>query len=668
MKKLLILVIAFGVQFSFAQNERTHACANAKIASFNNHQSNQTSNQKTSGTTALISHEKGYDVKFVHLNLNVERTTKYISGSGRTVATVTVPTLDTFSCLLHLNLIIDSVRLNGVLKTYTRKDSVVKVKTNSTMTSGQSIDALIYYHGTPPVGGSAIGSGFSNGTSGSWGNQCTWSLSESLVAYHWWPCKQILTDKIDSSWVFVTTDSLNKAGSNGLLKNVVTVGSKKRYEWKSKHVIDYYLISVAVAKYKEYNIYAKPQYLPGDSILIQNYIYDNAIVSPTFISGQKVQLDKIKQTLELECNLFGMYKFKDEKYGHCMAPFGGGMEHQTMTSIGAFDFYVDAHELGHQWWGDNVTCKGWQDIFINEAFASYTEHLVAQYLDPVNFMPNLNAAHTNVMSQPGGMCFLVGHDTVDANKIFSSRLTYDKGGAIIRTLQFVVNNDSTWFNGLRGFQNAYANSTASVPDFKSYMETYTSMNFTQFFNQWYYGQGYPTFNVTWNSLPGKAFLKSVQSTSTPTSVALFITPIEYKLARTGYPDTIVRVMHSNTTENYTIALLGTVTSVTVDPNQWVINKVIGPTKDITLSVDNFNATGNEISISPNPTSGIINVNFAQDTKGTAEVFDVSGKLILKESLNANLKIDISNKESGVYMVVLKDENGAPFKTEKVIKN
>jgi aminopeptidase N len=665
MKKLLFLTFilaSFGIK---AQTERTHPCAHSKIAAFKS-QHASSENQKT--TAFLPSHEKEYDVKFVHLNLNVERTTKYISGSGRTVATVTAATLDTFSCLLHLNLIIDSVRLNGVLKTYTRKDSVVKVKTSTTMTTGQTIDALIYYHGTPPVGGSAIGSGFSNGNSTTWGNQCTWSLSESLVAYHWWPCKQILTDKIDSSWVFVTTDSTNKAGSNGLLKNVVVVpGGKKRYEWKSKHFIDYYLISVAVAKYKEYDLYAKPMYLAGDSILIQNYIYDNAWASSTFQTGQKLILDKMKPVLEFECNMYGMYKFKDEKYGHCMAPFGGGMEHQTMTSLGFFDYYVDAHELGHQWWGDNVTCKGWQDIWINEGWASYTEHLVAQYLDPANFLPNLNAAHNNVMSAPGGMCFLVGHDTVDANKIFDSRLTYDKGGAIIRTLQFVINNDSLWFNGIRGFQNTFGNSTASVPDFKSYMETYTSMNFTQFFNQWYYGQGYPTFATTWNNFGTTVVIKAVQSTSTPTSVPVFITPIQYAIKRSSLPDTIVRVMHTNPTETYTFSVMGTVTTVSVDPNQWIINKAT-VAKDITLGVENTEALVNEISIAPNPTSGVIHVKLSNDIRGTAEVFDVSGKLVIKENLNADMKIDISNKDAGVYMVVLKDESGAPIKTEKLIKN
>lgn len=662
MKQLILSLALFMGLTAMAQKH--NYCADGKIKSLNNQLANA---NKTSAPSAWISHERAYDIKFVHLNLNCERNTKYISGNVKTVATVTLAALDTFACLLHQAFTIDSIYINGTKRPFVRKDSIVKTKTASTLASGQTFTAIVYYKGTAPTGGSAIGSGYDTGTSGSWGNQATWSLSESFVAYHWWPVKQELTDKIDSSWVYITTDSANKVGSNGILKNVVTIGNKKRYEWQSKKMIDYYLISVAIAKYKEYNLYAKPQYLSPDSILIQNYIYDGAINNASWISGQKVQLNKIKQTMELLCRVYGMYPFYKEKYGHCMAPFGGGMEHQTMTSIGFFDFEIDAHELGHQWWGDNVTCKSWGDIWINEGFASYTEHVCNQYLEPTLFMSSLNSAHNNVMTQPGGSVYFTNSDTMNTGRIFSSRLTYDKGGAIIRTLQFEINNDSIWFPLLRGFQNTYKNTVASTIDFKNYAQTFTGMNFTQFFNQWYYGQGYPTFAVTWNSMPGKAFLKSVQSTSTPTSVPLFITPLEYKLARTGYADTVIRVMHSNTTENYTVNLLGTVTSVTVDPNQWVINKVTGPTKDITLGVDESYVWANDITITPNPSNGVFEIRTEKNLEGVIEVFDVTGKLVHTQSAQSKTRIDISSKEAGVYLLVIKDTNGNQVKSTKLIK-
>lgn len=657
------LFIAFSLLLSAGLTAQEHFCSKARQVSAANRIKHQ---QATALLLPQISHEFKYDVKFVHLMLNAERNTKYISGGVKTVATVTSAVMDTFACLLHQNHLIDSIRFNGALMSFTRKDSMVKVAPAVPLANGQSFTVSVYYNGTAPTGGSAIGSGFNTGTSGAWGNQATWSLSESLVAYHWWPCKQVLTDKIDSSWVDITTDSLNMAGSNGLLKNVVTVGSKKRYEWRSSYTINYYLISIAVAKYKEYNLYAHPLYLPNDSILIQNYIYDNAINNTSWINFQKVQLNKMPQVMEFQCNIFGMYPFYKEKYGHCMAPFGGGMEHQTMTSLGFFDYYLDVHELGHQWWGDNVTCKSWGDIWINEGFASYTEHLVAQYLDNASYLPNLNSAHNNVMSQPGGSIYFTGADTMNANRIFSSRLTYDKGGIIINTLRFVTNDDSLWFNTLRGFQNTYKNSTASSADFMNYYTAQTGINSTQFFNQWYYGEGYPTFTVKYNFVGNTFYLKSTQATSVPSSVSLFITPMEYKITRSGAPDTIVRVNHSNAVENYTFNLLGSVTGVVCDPNNWVLNKVVGPTLDGALAVSEEENNFSSVKVGPNPTKGLITISNAT-VKGKAEVFDVNGKLIISKSITEEFILDLSAYADGVYLLKFTDTNGSEKYAQKIVK-
>ncbi len=655
MKKIILFIIAF----AFSANAQEHFCAKhkqASVARLINHQA------KTSNLIPQISHELKYDVKFVHLNLNLERNTKYIIGGVKTIALVTAATLDTFQTLLHQNYIIDSVRFNGALISSTRKDSLIKVGLPVALVSGSTFTSIVYYRGTAPTGGAAIGSGYSTGTSGAWGNQASWSLSESIVAYHWWPCKQILTDKIDSSWVYVTTDSTNKVGSNGLLKNVVVVGNKKRYEWKSKTPIDYYLISVALAKYKEYNLYAHPLYLVNDSILIQNYIYDNAINNIGWTNGQKVQLNKMPQVLEFESKMYGMYPFYKEKYGHCMAPFSGGMEHQTMTSLGFFDYYIDAHELGHQWWGDNVTCKSWGDIWINEGFASYTEHLVAQYLDNGNFATNLNSAHTSVMSQPGGSIFFT--DTLNANRIFDSRLSYNKGGAIIHSLRFVTNDDTLWFRTLRNFQTAYKNSTASSVDFKNFYQTQTGINATQFFNQWYYGEGYPTFNVGWNFSNNICTIQSQQSTSTPSSVPLFITPMEYKIVRSGVPDTIVRVMHSNTIENYTFAVLGNVVDIICDPNNWIINK------STVLQLIGINENANtisEIKIGPNPTKGIFQITSSLNEVLRVLINDVAGKFTLEKTFERELTIDLSQYANGIYSIKVLDVSGKELQTKKLIK-
>lgn len=662
----LVLISAFAF---FKVQAQTHYCAEHKAKRF---AATHGANKRTAVfPPGYVPPENSYDLKFYHLNVNVERNTLFISGNVRSLAKVTVASMDSFAFVLHENHTIDSVYVNGAKRNFIRRDSLVLATTGTPIAQNQLFDAVVYYRGTCPTGGSAaIGDGYNMATSPSWGNEVTWSLSESLCAYQWFPCKQDLRDKIDSSWVFATTDSANMVGSNGLLKNVVTIGNKKRYEWKSKHPIDYYLISVSTARYKPYVLYAKPLYIGTDSILIQNFVYDNAINNSQW-NTQKTALNKIKQTIELESKLYGMYPFRDEKYGHCMAPLSGGMEHQTMTTLGFFDFELDAHELGHQWWGDNVTCAAWKDIFINEGWASYTEYLCHQYLSAIsgNTATNkMNSVHNNVMSQPGGSSYITNADTMNANVIFDSRLTYDKGSAIIHSLRYEINNDSTFFNAIRSFQNTYRASTASVIDFRVFMENYSGQNFVQFFNQWYYGQGYPTFSLQWNQSSNVFYLKSTQTQSMPSATPLFMTHVDYKISRTAMADTIVRLYHGQAVENYSFALTGSVTAIVVDPNNWILNKVGTITKNTTLSTNELNGPVAEVFIGPNPTSDVLNIYIYNNDKATVEVFDINGRSVLHQTINAHGEFDVSKFANGVYTVNVKDAKGNVIRTSKVVKN
>jgi len=656
-----VLLAALGLSLA-AQ----HPCSVSKAHS---HQNNIAKQAKTASTSA-IPPENDYDVKFYHLDLAIENNSLFVKGNVRCLAQVTAATMDTFVCVLHENHTVDSVYVNGQRRNFVRKDSLVKTSVGPQLGQNQMVNAVVYYKGTCPSGGSAaIGNGFNTDTSPSWGNSVTWSLSESFVAYEWFPCKQDLRDKIDSSWVYVTTDSVNMAGSNGRLKNVVVLGNKKRYEWKSRSPIDYYLISVSVARYKEYNLYAKPLYLVNDSILIQNYIYNNAISNTNWINGQKQELDKIKPTIELFSKLYGMYPFYKEKYGHCMAPLGGGMEHQTMTTLGFFDFAIDAHELAHQWWGDNVTCSAWKHIWMNEGWASYNEYIAKQYLvSPNQADIDMAQVHTDVLSQPGGSVYFTNADTMNSGRIFDSRLTYNKGGAIIHSLRFVLNNDSLFFNLARDFQRANQFGVAGVPDFIAYYNTHSGQNLNQFFSQWYYGEGYPTFNVKWNQQGSTFLLRSAQTTSMPSSVPLFITPIEYKLVRSGAADTTIRVMHGQATENYTVNVAGTVTNIVVDPKNWILNKTIGPVKDPTLvGVEEMTADDLMLFVGPNPTSDVLYINTYTQENFTAELYDISGKLLRQWPVQGTSHTDLGSYPAGIYQVRILSKAGQPLKTVKVVR-
>jgi len=276
-----------------------------------------------------------YDVKYLKLDIAAQPGSRAISGNALTVAQIVSP-LDTFITELRANMIVDSIKINDFITGFYQSSDHIFIPLSTTQTVGSLISVLIFYRGTSNNLG--VYAGTSNGLT------YVATLSESYQAREWFPCKQILSDKIDSTEIWVTTSNVNKVGSNGLLQGVdVLPLSKVRYRWKTNYPMNYYLPSIAVGNYQEYLNYAKPAAMAPDSILVQHYILN----TPTYLTSVKTNLDKTPRFIEKMSELFGLYPFKDEKYGHAMANIGGGMEHQTMSTMASFGTALIAHELGH---------------------------------------------------------------------------------------------------------------------------------------------------------------------------------------------------------------------------------------------------------------------------------------------------------------------------------
>jgi aminopeptidase N len=635
MKKIIVLLALFSVNLATTAD---NLCAISK--------QNAVALNPVASNDAMNLQNK-YDTKFHHLNLNLERNTRSVSGNVKTIAKVVSSLLDTFAFELHPNFTIDSILVDGTNTPFSRIAGDVFVPVTGAV-QNDLVTVQTFYNGMAPTGASAaIGNGYSTGTSQSWGNVVSWSLSQPYAAYEWWPCKQQLTDKIDSSWVFITTDSINMSGSNGVLTNVVNLNNgKKRFEWKSKNPIAYYLISVATARYVEYSYYAHP--VNSDSVLIQNFIYNNPQTLPNFLND----INDTGDMLEVFADLFGPYPFANEKYGHCMAPFSGGMEHQTMTSQGFFNFTLTAHELGHQWFGDYVTCKTWSDIFVNEGMASYTEYLALQYLQgQAQAKQQMDATIDNVISIPDGSIYFT--DTTSVSRIFSSRLSYDKGAAVMHALRFVINNDTLFFNSLKNYISQFANSNATINEFITVFENTCSVNLADFKQQWIYGQGYPTFSADWNSNNNLLNLQISQTPSAASFTSLFKTPLEIKLTR-SIGDTTIRVNLNSISDIFSIPVNGTVTSLTIDPNNFLLNRVGTITNNPLLSVKAENKP--RINLSPNPIKTGNKLQFSQNISSRIFIKDISGKLVEEKLILNENGILISNLKSGIYFVEFNFEN------------
>ncbi|MCD4772046.1 MAG: T9SS type A sorting domain-containing protein [Bacteroidales bacterium] len=600
-----------------------------------------------------------YDVKFYFLDLNVENNTVYISGNVRIDAVSQVVVLDTFAFELVQELTVDSIIFNDDKLNFFHEDDYVFVPLINPLLTGENISANIFYHGMPPTGG--FFSGVTTAYSEDWDKNVTWTLSEPFNANQWLPCKQNLQDKADSVWVFLTTDSTNKAGSEGLLTAVTPMpNGKLRYEWKSKYPIDYYLISFSVADYIDYSIYAKPEAMNGDSLLIQNFIYD----SPGCLEHYKAGIDRTKEFIELFSDLYSLYPFHEEKYGHCLSEIPGGMEHQTMTTIGYFGFGIVAHELGHMWFGDNVTCATWSDIWVNEGFATYTDYLAHEFIAGAHW-PQLwlEIVHNHVLSETGGSIYIPVEETDSIGRIFDGRLSYNKGASIIHMIRFELQDDDLFFEVLQNFQSIYADSTATGLDFLSVLNETSGMDFTEFFNQWYFGEGYPIYDIIWNQNEDNFILSSTQTTSTET-ITLFNMLMEYKLYFTDDSDTSLFLFQENNLESYTIPINKSIDSISVDPDNWnikLINSIIHGIEEIQNPI--------YFTLGPIPAKDVLHLNFVNKNIISRNIIitDISGKEIMKISTTkAYEKIYVNDLSRGIYFITVRNDNN--IMTKKFIIN
>ena len=158
----------------------------------------------------LLNH---YDVKFYYLDLEVENNTTYLSGQVTISAQVVVNELDTFAFELIDELTIDQVFINDIEHSVIHVNNEAFIPLADPLLLNSNFSVKIIYHGLPPTSQSF--SGIFTEYDSTWNKHVTWTLSEPFSARQWWPTKQVLTDKADSVWVNITTNSENLPAQSG---------------------------------------------------------------------------------------------------------------------------------------------------------------------------------------------------------------------------------------------------------------------------------------------------------------------------------------------------------------------------------------------------------------------------------------------------------------------
>jgi hypothetical protein len=180
------------------------------------------------------------------------------------------------------------------------------------------------------------------------------------------------------------------------------------------------------------------------------------------------------------------------------------------------------------------------------------------------------AYHNYVMQSPTGSVYVPESSLTSWGRIFSTRYTYRKGGALLHMIRFEMQDDSLFYRTLYEYRQQFKDSVATGMDFKNVCEQVSGIDFDDFFDQWYFGEGYPIFSLDWWQDEDTLFLDVHQSTSTPIT-PLYKLHMEYGIQLGGNDTTLLVFQETNDTL-YQFVLTEEVTDVVIDPNNWVLNQ------------------------------------------------------------------------------------------------
>ena len=348
----------------------------------------------------------------------------------------------------------------------------------------------VFYHGIPPTDGSGWGGYYNTGG-------YTFNLGVGFAAdphsygRAWFPCFDNFVERC--AFGVTILSATGKVGySNGQLTEENSIpGGVSRY-WEIADPIPSYLACFASGPYTSFKrtysgeigpIAVEIAAAPADTVKVRN----------TFKNLQK--------GIEAFEYWYGPYRWN--KIGYSLVPFNSGaMEHSTNIAIGRA--YIDgtlnyetlwAHELSHQWWGDLATCSTAEDMWLNEGWASYSEHIFTEKVyGQTAFRNTVRANHLNVLQNAhiseAGYRAVSG---VPHNLTYGTHV-YNKGASIAHNLRGYL-GDSLFRVGCRAsiFQTSFKDWSSA--NFRDKLEVATNTDLHDFFEDWVFSGGYPDFSI-----------------------------------------------------------------------------------------------------------------------------------------------------------------------------
>jgi hypothetical protein len=442
----------------------------------------------------LTSLRSNYDVTFYDLAVKVDMENKAISGKNRMRFRVLAP-LDKLQVDLYANMAIHRISYAGKPLAYTREFSAVFVQFPEKLKVGSEQELEIDYSGTPQVPDWSVPmvGGFL------WdkdqeGHPWVQVVCQGSGASLWWPNKDHLSDEPDSMRIRVTVPDYLMNISNGrLLRKTALPGNQTQYDWYVSYPINNYNVTLNIGKYAHW----RDTYGP-DSLTLDYYCmpYNQAKFRWVF--------DGVKPMLATLEKHYGPYPFPRD--GFTLMESLYPMEHQSAVSFGKLPaeradsltladslrmMQLAWHEVSHEWWGNNVSCRDMADMWIHEAFATYSEGF---YLDSAVPEDGELGYIASLPQQVIGKEPVIG--VRDVNHIhYDIGDMYTKGALMLYTFRHALNDDKLWAEILKGIQQRFRLQTLTTKDVVGYINEKTGTDYTWFFDQYLNYMSIPTLEV-----------------------------------------------------------------------------------------------------------------------------------------------------------------------------
>ena len=504
--------------------------------------------------------QRGVDVIHYVFRLAIEDSSDRIAGDAtitfKLAAGVGEVVVDLASSAAGKGMAVEAVSVQERSVAFKHAADRLHVRLPSPAAAGDEIDVVIRYSGIPADGLRLIQNihGERTGFSENWPNR----------ARQWLPMVDHPYDKATGEFI-VTAPSHYQVAANGLLVEEVDLpGALRRTHWKQSVPIASWLYALGMARFA-----------------VHHYDVVRGIPQQVWVfpqdrdRGYSLFEHTGRRAFEFFSDSVGPYAY--EKLAHVQAAgLGGGTEHASVIFYGEKGVAAGrapvVHEVAHQWWGNAVTEKDWDDVWLSEGFATYFTHLYTEQFEGRDaFVRGLrNDVNTIVSAQKAAPDQPVIHRNIADMSTVLNRFVYQKGGWVLHMLRGTIGTESFW-KGIREYYARYRNQNASTDDFRRVMERTSGSSLSWFFDQWLTRPGMPALRGEWRY---DAVTKQVHVEITQIQAGgAFRLPLEIGIGSAGRPARIEKVDLRAATAQFTFASDAEPTSVTLDPNTWVLMQV-----------------------------------------------------------------------------------------------